>query len=461
LVETFGNTTGAQHKFNRNLAVVAASLTANQAGVTIAVISELGGTATAQVNAQADSALADASVTANVMNTVITNLDAVISTRSAHNATDAANAVMNMTVTSTSYNADTVGERVTAIDNKLPTGSLSSFDPAATTVIASLTANQIGVMVETISNLGASATTQINSEVSAAVSVWANTEVPSIESITTNSPNEVISAIAQRVVKILLLTTTATEIKLDGAFSLGTSTDTAIGGSLMLGGSGSGTRTIANYYPLATGTTLTPVRPWASNLTNYGGAYAWFIYDDYAVGYLGSTAVASVLTDTMSQVNNLGASATAQVNVEVDTALTDVSVTANVMNTVITNLDVVVSTRSSFNAASDTVIASLTANQTGVTLANVTILGNLGASATAQINAEVVDVIRTDQISELAVVPAATPTLAQAAMLSFMALRNKVVTSGSVTTISNDAGVTIGTAVISDDGSSFTKNEYV
>lgn len=63
-------------------------------------------------------------------------------------------------------------------------------------------------------------------------------------------------------------------------------------------------------------------------------------------------------------------------------------------------------------------------------------------------------------MAELSAIPAATGTVLQAITALFMALRNKRTTTATADTISNDAGTTIATAVLSDDGTTFTKNEY-
>lgn len=63
-------------------------------------------------------------------------------------------------------------------------------------------------------------------------------------------------------------------------------------------------------------------------------------------------------------------------------------------------------------------------------------------------------------ISELGVAaPSATPTLRTAVMLLYMALRNRTTTTATAQTIQNDAGTTIATAVLSDDGTTMTKSE--
>lgn len=91
-----------------------------------------------------------------------------------------------------------------------------------------------------------------------------------------------------------------------------------------------------------------------------------------------------------------------------------------------------------------------------------TTLDALNDVSPAQVNAEVVDVIRTDTLSELAQgVPAATPTVAQALMLLYMSLRNAGTTTATSLTVSNDAGTVICKATLSDDGTTFTKAEFV
>ena len=64
-------------------------------------------------------------------------------------------------------------------------------------------------------------------------------------------------------------------------------------------------------------------------------------------------------------------------------------------------------------------------------------------------------------LSELAVAaPSATPTLRNAIMLLYMALRNKETQTATTRTISNDAGTTIASSTVSDDGTTYTKGEF-
>lgn len=64
-------------------------------------------------------------------------------------------------------------------------------------------------------------------------------------------------------------------------------------------------------------------------------------------------------------------------------------------------------------------------------------------------------------IAELGVgTPSATPTLRTAVMLLYMTLRNRTTTTASAQTIQNDAGTTIATAALADDGTTMSKAEF-
>jgi len=89
------------------------------------------------------------------------------------------------------------------------------------------------------------------------------------------------------------------------------------------------------------------------------------------------------------------------------------------------------------------------------------IQAGLSTLTQAQVNAEVVDVIRVDTLPELSGVPSATAPLSQQIQLGFMALRNKNTTSTTQNKIHNDAETPIATAPVSDNGSIFTKGEFV
>ncbi len=77
----------------------------------------------------------------------------------------------------------------------------------------------------------------------------------------------------------------------------------------------------------------------------------------------------------------------------------------------------------------------------------------------AQVNAEVVGVLRTDTVAELAAVPAASPGLHAMVQFLYMAERNKLTSTATVSTVANDAGTAIGTSVDSESAGTFTRGK--
>ena len=85
-----------------------------------------------------------------------------------------------------------------------------------------------------------------------------------------------------------------------------------------------------------------------------------------------------------------------------------------------------------------------------------------GTATPAEVNTEVSDVLKVDTISEMAVgVPPATPTFQELMMYLYMVWRNAGTANGSTLTVKNDAGATIAKASLSDDGTTFTKSEFI
>ena len=80
--------------------------------------------------------------------------------------------------------------------------------------------------------------------------------------------------------------------------------------------------------------------------------------------------------------------------------------------------------------------------------------------STAQVNAEVIDVLRTDTISELSGVPAASPDLHTMILWMYMMLRNKLTASSTQQIVHNDAGTGIATSTLSESGGTFTRGEF-
>ena len=72
---------------------------------------------------------------------------------------------------------------------------------------------------------------------------------------------------------------------------------------------------------------------------------------------------------------------------------------------------------------------------------------------------DTVNAIWEDTFAELTSVPAATPKAKELLMLLFMELRNAGTATASAKTIKKDDGTTIGTASLSDDGTTFTKGK--
>lgn len=65
-----------------------------------------------------------------------------------------------------------------------------------------------------------------------------------------------------------------------------------------------------------------------------------------------------------------------------------------------------------------------------------------------------------DVVAELATVVAAEPTVLEALAWLVMMTRNKRTTTASVDTVHNDAGAAVAEASVSDNGTTFTKEEY-
>jgi hypothetical protein len=84
-----------------------------------------------------------------------------------------------------------------------------------------------------------------------------------------------------------------------------------------------------------------------------------------------------------------------------------------------------------------------------------------GGDATDAINGEVLDVLNVDTFSELASVPSATATLAQMIRWVYLLARNKITQDGTTQTVYADDGSTsVGTASVTDDNTTFTRDEY-
>lgn len=104
-------------------------------------------------------------------------------------------------------------------------------------------------------------------------------------------------------------------------------------------------------------------------------------------------------------------------------------------------------------------VGSVTGNVGGNVTGSV---GSLAAQAKADVNAEVVDVFTVDTLAQLAQAqPSATPTVSEALMLLYMALRNAGTTTATTLTIANSAGTVIAKSTLSDNGTTFSKAALV
>ena len=92
--------------------------------------------------------------------------------------------------------------------------------------------------------------------------------------------------------------------------------------------------------------------------------------------------------------------------------------------------------------------------------ATVNSLNNISA---ADVNTQVVDVLKTDTIAEMAQgAPPASPTFEQAINYLYRKLRNKTETTATEDALYDDAGTTkLIKSVLSDNGTTFTKAEYI
>jgi hypothetical protein len=169
----------------------------------------------------------------------------------------------------------------------------------------------------------------------------------------------------------------------------------------------------------------------------------------------------------LTGLNDLSA---AQVNTEADTALVDAGVTPVRQ----AHLDADVSSRMAtfvYTAPDNATITAINAKTTNLPASpasegNVTAVGNAVAAlnnlSAAQVKSQVVAGLSTDVYTEPGSIPAASTTLAAKIGFIYTFLRNKKTNNGVVKTLRNDADSgSIGTSAISDDGTTFTEDEWL
>jgi hypothetical protein len=166
------------------------------------------------------------------------------------------------------------------------------------------------------------------------------------------------------------------------------------------------------------------------------------------------------ISGTKQTLDALNDVSTADVNAQVDAAL-DTAIpgtpTADSINERIKAIDVLTEA----SGAGDLAAILVDTGEIGAAGAGLTDLGGFSTAAKAAINAEVVDVMRTDTVAELSAVPAANAALHTMIQWLFSMSRNKRLTTSSADTIRNDADAAdIGSATISDAAGTFTRAEY-
>lgn len=142
------------------------------------------------------------------------------------------------------------------------------------------------------------------------------------------------------------------------------------------------------------------------------------------------------------------------------------SVTGNVGGNVVGSTASVVGAVGSVTGAVGSVTGNVGGNVTGSVGSVVGAVGSVTAGVTVTTNNDKAGYalsaagLTAVLVSDLAGVPASNAILVDALSFIFMGLRNLRTTTSSQDTIANNAGATIGTAAVSDDGTTFSKAKY-
>jgi len=164
---------------------------------------------------------------------------------------------------------------------------------------------------------------------------------------------------------------------------------------------------------------------------------------DYVV--VGDTIAGATLVDTVTTLTGH----TAQ-TADHTAGIADIPTVAEFEARTIASADYVVTT--------DTIAGVTTATN----LTNAPTSGDLTATMKTSVNTEVVDVLKTDTISEMGqAAPPASPTFEQVLNYLYRILRNKTETTATELAVYDDAGTTkLFKSVLSDDATTFTKAEH-
>ncbi len=179
--------------------------------------------------------------------------------------------------------------------------------------------------------------------------------------------------------------------------------------------------------------------------------------DHVAAGSFGVTAteIADILTDTADMQPKLG---TPAADVSADIAAIKAETALIVADTNELQTDDVPGLIATAQADLDTLTGT-----DGVTLAtsqpNYAPATAADAASPAEVATEIADALHTDAVSELSGDPGASPTIGDALMLLYMALRNKLDITATTKEIHNNAGTNILTKTVSDDGTTYSESQ--
>jgi hypothetical protein len=387
-----------------------------------AILIETYGTTTAQFAFSRDNSVIPASLSANqaVGIASVTSVDTVNNL-----GASAASQVYLQGLSASSVALTAVGVTTTAmtrLDKNV--SSVSSFDPSVTTVKASLTAAQTGVTIATVTDI----TNTVKASLTAA---QAGVTIATVTDIT-NTVKASLTA-AQTGVTIAAVTSVINGVTLNtaGVAMVWDETATAHTVSTTMGGKLNAAGGAAD--------------PWATPLP---GAYV-----TGSSGYIIGTNIDAHISSITS---GGGAGATATAQAIMDMTLTSTSFAADTTGQRLTAIDNLLpaSTISSFDVAT-TVKASLTAAQTGVTIATVTDVTNtVKASLTAAQTGVTIAAVTT--VANVSGTIQASLTAAQTGVT--IATVTQVTNQVQASLTASQAGVTIATVTAVTNPVTITSN---
>ena len=155
------------------------------------------------------------------------------------------------------------------------------------------------------------------------------------------------------------------------------------------------------------------------------------------------------VTDELASSGELWVASSAEVSVEAMRGTDSASLAADLSthNTALSTHDTALGTHDTALGTHDTDITAL--------------IGALNDISAAEVNAQMVDVIWTDTTTEPASVPATTVAIGDKIDWIFTLCRNKMMQTATTQTLRNDVdGADIATATVSDDNTTFIRNEW-